>query len=176
MVCFLVYLCVCLSVLRENRANPLCRTKDGPSPLRVCKSYSVSVGSRPSWAYLRGFCRIRSQQLTVNLPIRNAGLWLCLFWETVVPFPSPRAALSPCSHTRHQPLPLLWRSDLVEPECKRHSANARITGYTKLPQQQHKTLCHQRIVSKILLISIWGPQCFSSTYRWLQLHRNILIH
>lgn len=59
--------------------------------------------------YLRGFsCIWRSQQLTVNLSIRNARLWLCLFWETVVPFPSsptlychpaliPGTNLSPCS-------------------------------------------------------------------------------
>ena len=60
------------------------------------------------------------------------------------------AALSPCSHTRHQPLPLLWRSDLVEPECESTllTPESLDTHNNSSYVWQYHTLCYQRRVSQ----------------------------
>lgn len=64
--------------------------------------------------------------------------------------PPPHAALSPCSHTRHQPLPLLWRSDLVEPECESTllTPESLDTHNNSSYMWQYHTLCYQRRVSR----------------------------
>ena len=152
---------------KERKILSIIRQVDRPR-LMVCKSYSVTAGRTWPWSpYLRGFLQnsfsVNSQSpyqecWTLALSIlRNCG---------PTPPPPPHAALSPCSHTRHQPLPLLWRSDVVEPECERRSAYARITGYTKL--QQLRVAVQHTVASWDVFI--WGPKRQSS--KCLHLRRN----